>query len=377
MIKNAALPRLSEEDLRGDHLVGLDFKRLGTEYVSPFAWFVQVNGRIPSMVSFGLGKYEMLYKKILKAFPVREGNISLNEEFSVSRKKYIPLNWTIFLKRDLAVFFREHEGLSLIYGHGVGEEEVNGWIDYLRNLARAGSKEEEPDDEASDGNGMIYLMEQKMFEGLRLRPFEIPKPQLDVDLHYNDDFRAVHESILRRLQTAGDSGLVLLHGDPGTGKTTYIRYLSFLVGKRIIYIPPNVAANLASVDFVTFMLQYPNSVLVIEDAESIITGKPGRTETLAGLLNITDGLLGDCLNLQIVCTFNTDIYRIDKALLRKGRLIELYEFRRLTREKASALLKHLGKEREIDREMTLADVFNIDDPLFNYGKRGRIGFKPD
>jgi len=143
----------------------------------------------------------------------------------------------------------------------------------------------------------------------------------------------------------------------------------------VIYIPPQVTGDLASVDFVTFMLRHPNSVIIIEDAERIITGKENRTDTIAGLLNITDGLLGDCLNIQIICTFNTDIRRIDKALLRQGRLIALYEFRELTATKSNMLLKQLKSDKSTSTEMTLADIFNIDQPEFSYHEKGSVGFK--
>lgn len=55
------------------------------------------------------------------------------------------------------------------------------------------------------------------------------------------------------------------------------------------------------------------------------------------LLNLADGLLSDCLNIQIVCSFNTDLSMVDKALMRKGRLIAKYEFKELEVEKAQNL----------------------------------------
>jgi len=370
-------PAVPGEELKSIHLKGLDFEKLGPESTSSFAWFVQVNGRIPSMTHFGQGQFEHLILKLLKDYAVREENIVLNESFSASKQRYLPQSWTVFIRKDLVIDYKPLSGLVLLHGHLLEKSYIIEWIEYIK--ARVGFESTCEDAEAGveDKNPetRIYLLELQGFGDLKLRPFDIPRPQLDIELHYNRDFRAVHDHILGRLKTPGDSGLVLLHGKPGTGKTTYIRYLSFLLPKRIIYIPPQVVANLASVDFITFMLKYPNSVLIIEDAEEIITASSGRTESISGLLNITDGLLGDCLNLQIICTFNTDIHRIDRALLRKGRLIELYEFDKLCRERSENLLKQLGKERELDQGMTLADLFHIDDPRFRFAEKGRIGFK--
>jgi len=58
---------------------------------------------------------------------------------------------------------------------------------------------------------------------------------------------------------------------------------------------------------------------------------------MANLLNLSDGLLSDCLHMQLISTFNTDIARLDKALLRKGRVIARYEFKPLTVEDSSIL----------------------------------------
>ena len=107
-----------------------------------------------------------------------------------------------------------------------------------------------------------------------------------------------------------------------TGKTSYIRYLTSLIDKKMIYIPPEYAHKIASPDFLTLLIANPNSILIIEDAENIVEERDGyRNASVANLLNVADGLLSDCLNIQILCTFNAHISKIDKALLRKGRLI--------------------------------------------------------
>jgi ATP-dependent 26S proteasome regulatory subunit len=70
------------------------------------------------------------------------------------------------------------------------------------------------------------------------------------------------------------------------------------------------------------------------------------------LLNLTDGIIGDSLNLHFICTFNTNVNNIDKALLRKGRLSYMYEFEPLTLEKTREWIPDAKKS------MTIADIFN-------------------
>jgi hypothetical protein len=85
------------------------------------------------------------------------------------------------------------------------------------------------------------------------------------------------------------------------------------------------------------------------------------------LLNLTDGLLGESLGIQIIATFNTHIANVDKALLRKGRLIALYEFKALSIEKAKILLEEKGiNNNDITRSMTLADIYNAEENDYSY-----------
>ncbi len=67
--------------------------------------------------------------------------------------------------------------------------------------------------------------------------------------HYNDDLIPVHEIITSRLNTKKDKGLIILHGKPGTGKTSYIRHLVGTIDKPMLFIPPHLATQIASAGF--------------------------------------------------------------------------------------------------------------------------------
>ena len=56
--------------------------------------------------------------------------------------------------------------------------------------------------------------------------------------------------IRTRLSQKNDKGIVLLHGLPGTGKTTYLRYLIGKIKKRVLFVSPSVAGNLMNPDFI-------------------------------------------------------------------------------------------------------------------------------
>ena len=196
-----------------------------------------------------------------------------------------------------------------------------------------------------------------------LTPIRIKKPMItDLKLHYGDEFENVHNTIMEALKNDNAHGLVLLHGLPGSGKTHYIRYLiQEITKKELIYIPPEMASLISSPEFFPFMLEQKDSILIIEDAENILKSREETTSTsqsVANLLNLSDGLLGDSLHQPIIATFNCELNSIDTALLRKGRLIAKHEFGKLSIENARKLSNKLGFSNQINEPMTLAEIYS-------------------
>lgn len=213
--------------------------------------------------------------------------------------------------------------------------------------------------------------------GIDLKSLEIHKARLRIQDNYNDDFIKIHDTIYNRLSKRNDKGIVLLHGRPGTGKTSYLRYLIATVKKNIILLPPDMAAAITNPDLMNILIDNKNSILVIEDAENIVVSRDKNSKSpVSALLNIADGLLSDCLNIQVICSFNTDISKIDGALLRKGRLIAKYEFRELSAAKANALSVKLGFNKEFTQPASLADIYNQSEDFCVQDNQSQpLGFK--
>ncbi len=211
---------------------------------------------------------------------------------------------------------------------------------------------------------------------LELKSMEIKRTKLDLGLFYENDFGQVDDIIQKRLNKYNDKGLVLLHGLPGTGKTTYLRYLIGKIKKRILFLPPEIAGNLADPEFLELLIDNPNSVLIIEDAENIIMDRRYSSKSsVSNLLNISDGLLSDFLNVQLICTFNSPLTMVDQALMRKGRLIAKYEFGKLSITKAQRLSNHLGFNSIIHQPMTIAEIANPHEKEYKSERIEVIGFK--
>jgi len=226
-------------------------------------------------------------------------------------------------------------------------------------------------------NTSISILVEDRFLGINTEKIKIPKQMVSITENYNNDFAEIHKIIEERLSRKNSKGLVLLHGRPGTGKSTYIRYLASLIKKDVIFMPPSMAASITNPLFIKLLTRHTNSILVIEDAENILIDREANGNSpVSALLNITDGLISDCLNVQVVCSFNTEISKIDKALVRQGRLIAKYEFKDLEVEKANALFEKLGNKRCFTKPMSLAEVYNHGGKVFDQVcTHKHVGFK--
>jgi hypothetical protein len=214
--------------------------------------------------------------------------------------------------------------------------------------------------------------------GYEAMPFELPKQKIDIGMNYGDSFIPVHEKIKSTLSEKGGKGLVLLHGTPGTGKTHYLKHLaSQIEGKRILFVPPYLVDFITSPEMTPFLIHNANSILFIEDAERVITDRNENGSVgVANILNITDGILSDILKIQIVATFNMDKQKIDKALLRKGRLIAEHQFEKLGVDDTNRLIGHLGLDYVSDVGMTLTEIYNLNEVEYKSKEepKRKVGF---
>ena len=207
--------------------------------------------------------------------------------------------------------------------------------------------------------------------GLTFHDVEIPSRWRskadDLALLYGEGFNAWSSDVGRILK-GDESGIVLLSGDPGTGKTCFLRHLIATYSRKLdfIYLPPVFFAGAASPEIITTWIRRKirrrrNSVLLIEDAEDLLVdgeGSGGRTSATSNLLNAADGLLGDVLKAKIICSFNCPVHRIDKAVVRPGRLKAAWKFEKLPRHRAEGVrerfdLPHLTGVGPF----SLADIF--------------------
>ena len=217
-------------------------------------------------------------------------------------------------------------------------------------------------------------------QGYDLTDFEVETvPNFSLEEQYNDSFIPEAEKIENFIKNE-KSGIIILHGEKGTGKSTYINHLiTSNPEKQFVYFPSALVPLLGEPSFTDFFHRIKNSILILEDCEDALRSREstGGNRAVNQLLNLSDGLLKS-LGIKFICTFNAPPEEIDEALLRKGRLFSKYEFKKLSADKSSALLtKIYGKEIKTKEPMSLADIYFYDEASYEGRQSSPIGFDFD
>ena len=197
----------------------------------------------------------------------------------------------------------------------------------------------------------------------------------DISGNYNDGFVEVDKKICDIIHK-DESSIIILHGKPGTGKSSYIRNLIYKNSDVNFYwLDSSMFLYIDSSEFIGFISTCKNAVFILEDSECLLKSREGDSNiAMQTLLNISDGILGDSLKLKFICTFNTNLDNLDKAILRKGRLKMKYEFKDLKKDKVEKIFEKLGIDKSFASDMPLCDVYNVLDDNGNNTTKNKIGF---
>lgn len=194
------------------------------------------------------------------------------------------------------------------------------------------------------------------------------KMNIDIKKVYNDD---LPDDRMNQFIKTDDHGLALFYGKPGTGKTTYIKYLIQKYGndKDFIMLDPDIFEGITQAKLLQYFVENESAIYIIEDAEKVIASRNHSfNKVINTLLNMSDGIYSSALHTKFILTFNSSFNDIDDAIKRKGRMMLKYEFKPLA----------LKKVKEIDptatRDMTLGELYYKLENDFSKESQRRIGF---
>ncbi len=329
--------------------------------------FIHLFKSIPSFTEIGSSNkqtfYELIEKGIFSELQLLKHHLKISEMLEIDGFILVDIARKIVLK--IKPTFADSENLN-ISGYYAAES-TNYFIEKYVNPIYPFM--DSPNDRPK-GRIFLFTIEYNEFN---LNDFQLKSIDVNLETMFDSSVNSFYAKLTEKLEE--NSGLYLLHGLPGTGKTSFLNHLIQNTAREFIFMPVEFAKNLGRPDFINLLYKHKNSILIIEDAEDVLRKRGTENNSIvSNLLNITDGILGSVLNLHVICTLNNPLDQIDNALLRKGRLKARCYFDKLDTTKANALSEKLGFNTKFNEPVTLADIYNQEEVEFGEIKKEKIGF---
>ena len=180
---------------------------------------------------------------------------------------------------------------------------------------------------------------------LKQTEYDIDKmPVIHDELYPDIDCKALVEDYL-----SSDESLLFLYGEPGVGKTTFIKKLLYqsLIKDAAYVKDPTILNNAA------FWVQLGSDyqILILDDLDCDFTRPRDSNEKskhfLNYLLSYSDGILSMGRRPKILITTNQTIQGVDSALVRAGRCFDFIHVKPLNSEQALNLwVNKFGRTEE-------------------------------
>jgi len=170
-------------------------------------------------------------------------------------------------------------------------------------------------------------------------------PTVDINI-LNNNFRDSREKIL------------ILYGDPGVGKTTFIKHMLYTgFYKTIGYIKDTNAMK--NGEFWAMASSTNYDLLIFDDLDNALGPRENNDDNsfINNLLSYSDGIITK--SCKVVITTNQPIERIDSALIRPGRCFDFLVLPSLTAEQAEDIWLNVLKMNKSDFDIKFNNMNEI------------------
>jgi hypothetical protein len=178
--------------------------------------------------------------------------------------------------------------------------------------------------------------------------------------------------------------LMLWYGKPGTGKTYALRALAHEWKEWCdFYYVTDPEALLERAGYLLHLLlreredDKPWRLLVMEDTGELLSidARQNVGQALSRLLNTTEGLIGQGLNVLFLITTNEELGKLNPAVTRPGRCLSAIEFAALTTDEARDWTRRCGLETKVVRASALSELYAMRDGRGFAKEQRKIGFQ--
>lgn len=193
-----------------------------------------------------------------------------------------------------------------------------------------------------------------------------------------NDVEAYVESFLN-----SKSPLLILQGEAGTGKTTFVKYLLQAIQERVLQRREELQVTYSfdesvfySSDFYKQLIYDDYDVQVYEDINQVLhKNQESELDPINKFLSITDGLISKYKKIIITTNIESK-YQLNPALLRPGRCFDVIEFRKLKGVEIDRLCDSYLEDFTLDKEsINLSEFYAKRDGMNNTQLlSSRVGF---
>ena len=316
-------------------------------FIVPAKYFYHLFGKVPNSYNRE-NEYDKKILEVLVNAYGSEAYFAFREEQLDHQGYPTPETYIIVLKKELMIHYNCYSLNEIRIYCADNKQDVDELLELLKPHIIQ---------QTSYKNAFVLIEENDKLVAEYFEPQLYP---VDVETHYNDDFLEKHVRISEYLETR-ETGLVVLAGDRGYGKTTYLLHLINMMDRKVIFVNPYLFSKMSYADFINLMAHHPNSVLVFEDCEELTLMQSGKSEHHASiytLLQIAKDYYAEALNIKFIITFNTDAFCIYTGILDSSSVITCYQFGKLAAEKVNWIIQDEKLKIEEQTEaISLAELY--------------------